>query len=245
MHDQQHDDERLYEGIFQSIKNAADVEHAVQKFRDGYGLGHVTYHLAQTVAGQLQIDAPFVRTTYPPTWVARYLMKGYVHVDPVIKEGLLRSLPFDWSEIEPSEHAIAMLVDFQSHGLGAAGYSIPILDKIGRRALLSLNSKPDEANWDGLVTRFRQDWIELAHVLHKKAIFEQFGDDDPAPVLSPRELETLYWTAQGKDYKDIALIMAISEHTVRTYMRSARFKLDCANMSQAVAVAIKLRLINP
>lgn len=238
-------DEQLYEDVFQSIKDANDVESAVQKLRDGYGLGHVTYHLAQTVAGELQVDAPYVRTTYPPVWVARYLMKGYVHVDPVIKEGLLRSLPFDWSEIEPNEAAITMLMDFQSHGLGAGGYSIPILDKVGRRALLSLNSKPAEANWEAIVIQFKLDWIELAHVLHKKAIFEQFGDDDPAPILSPRELETLHWTAQGKDYKDIALIMGISEHTIRTYMRSARFKLDCGNMSQAVAKAIKLRLINP
>ncbi len=237
--------EELYENVFASIKGAKDVETAIQRFKDGYGLGHVTYHLAQTVPGELQIDAPYVRTTYPSTWVARYLMKDYVRIDPVVKEGLLRSLPFDWSEIEPGEDAIAMLIDFQSHGLGAGGYSIPILDKVGRRALLSLNARPDEENWSDLVERFTPDWVELAHVLHKKAIFEQFGDDDPAPVLSPRELETLYWTAQGKDYKDIALIMGISEHTIRTYMRSARFKLDCGNMSQAVAKATKLRLINP
>ena len=60
-----------------------------------------------------------------------------------------------------------------------------------------------------------------------------------------RVAETLYWTAQGKDYKEIAIIVGISDHTVRTYMRSARYKLDCANLSQAVAKAIKLRLINP
>lgn len=237
--------EKLREETFDAIKDSQTVEQAVVAFRDGYHLGHVTYHLAQTVAGEIQIDSPYVRTTYPAEWVARYLMKGYVMVDPVIKEGMLRSLPFDWAEIEPSESAIAMLIDFQDFGLGAGGYSIPVTDKVGRRALLSLNSKPDETGWEALVSEYKQDWAELAHVLHKKAIFEQFGDNDPAPVLSPRELETLYWTAQGKDYKEIAIIIGISEHTVRTYMRSARYKLDCSNLSQAVAKAIKLRLIQP
>ncbi|WP_373236394.1 helix-turn-helix transcriptional regulator [Cohaesibacter celericrescens] len=236
---------KLREETFDAIRNAETVELAITLFRDSYHLGHVTYHLAQTIAGELQIDSPYVRTTYPSDWVARYLMRGYVNVDPVIKEGMLRSLPFDWAEIEPSEAAIAMLIDFQDFGLGAGGYSIPITDKVGRRALLSLNSKPAEDDWDKIVAQYKQDWAELAHVLHKKAIFEQFGDNDPAPVLSPRELETLYWTAQGKDYKEIAIIIGISEHTVRTYMRSARYKLDCSNLSQAVAKAIKLRLIQP
>jgi DNA-binding CsgD family transcriptional regulator len=86
--------------------------------------------------------------------------------------------------------------------------------------------------------------MDLAHVLHKKAIIELFGDEDPVPILSPRELETLHWSAQGKDYKEISAIIGISEHTVRTYMRSARYKLNCANMSQAVAKALKLNLID-
>lgn len=235
----------IFESVFRSIKDATDVELAVTRLRDGFGLGHVTYHLAQTVAGELNVDSPYVRTTYPASWISRYLMKGYVKVDPVIKEGLLRTLPFNWSEIEPTPAAIEMLIDFQSHGLGSGGYSIPILDKVGRRALLSLNARPDEENWDARVARFRQDWAELAHVLHKKAILEQYGDVDPAPVLSPRELETLHWTARGKDYKEIAIIVDVSEHTIRTYMRSARFKLDCSNLTQAVAKAVKLRLINP
>ncbi|SFN49614.1 DNA-binding transcriptional regulator, CsgD family [Cohaesibacter marisflavi] len=233
----------LRETIFREIKEAENVEKAVFELRDGYRLGHVTYHMAQTVTADMQIDAPFVRTTYPPDWIAIYLTRSYVTIDPVVKEGLRRSLPFDWSEIEPTEEAMEMMTEFQVHGMGEYGYSIPITDKVGRRALLSVNSRAGETNWSGFVKSFRQDWMELAHVLHKKAIIELFGDEDPVPVLSPRELEILHWSAKGKDYKEIALIVGISEHTVRTYMRSARYKLNCSNMSQAVAKAITLHLI--
>ena len=239
------EDDVVFEAVFRSIKETASVENAVYVFRDSYSLAHVTYHLAQTVAGELNVDSPYVQTTYPASWISRYLMKGYVKVDPVIKEGMLRSFAFNWSEIDPDPAAGSMLLDFQNHGFGSGGFSIPIIDKIGRRALLSLNARPDEENWDARVARFRQDWAELAHVLHKKAILEQYGDVDPAPALSPRELETLHWTARGKDYKEIAIIVDVSEHTIRTYMRSARFKLDCSNLTQAVAKAVKLRLINP
>ena len=234
----------LRETIFREIENAENVAKAVFVLRDGYSLGHVTYHMAQTITGDVQIDSPFVRTTYPSDWVAHYLTRSYVTIDPVVTEGLKRSLPFDWSELEPTQEAMAMMIEFQAHGMGNHGFSIPVTDKVGRRALMSVNSKAGETNWPAFVKSFRQDWVELAHVLHKKAIIELFGDVDPVPVLSPRELETLHWSAQGKDYKEIALIVGISDHTVRTYMRSARYKLNCSNMSQAVAKAIKLHLID-
>ncbi len=230
---------------FDAIVNSKDVEQALFLICEQYPIGHSTYHLAQTIALEQNVDAPFVRTTYPANWVARYLLKDYVKIDPVLKEGMMRALPYDWSEIEPSKEAIELLIDFQSHGLGAGGYSIPITDKVGRRALFSLNSLPEEENWGEIVEQFKEDWIELGQVLHKKAIQELYGDVDPAPTLSPRELETLHWTALGKDYKDIAIILDVSEHTIRTYMRTARLKLNCSSMTQAVAKASKLRLINP
>nr|WP_321457911.1 LuxR family transcriptional regulator [uncultured Cohaesibacter sp.] len=234
---------KLRETLFSQINDAETVEDAVYVIRDGYGLGHVTYHLAQTIMGKVKVDSPFVRTTYPADWVAHYLVRSYVTVDPVVKEGLLRSLPFDWSELEPSDKALTMMGEFREFGMGEFGYSIPITDKVGRRALFSVNSLPGEKNWTKIQKSYRQDWMELAYVLHKKALIELFGEKDPVPLLSPREQETLHWSAQGKDYKEIALIINISEHTVRTYMRSARYKLNCSNMPQAVAKAIKLHLI--
>lgn len=237
-------DEQLYQAAFERIRSASTVEAGVHAFRDECGLEHVTYHLVYSVMNEMQADSPFVRTTYPPEWVARYLLKGYVHVDPVLKEGMQRSLPFEWHETEQNSDAQAMLADFASFGLSLRGLSIPIVDRAGRRALVSLSSSQSEPEWIADLALFKRNWIDLAHVLHKKAICECFGNDDPAPALSPREIETLRWTAKGKDYKEIAAIMEISEHTIRAYMRSARFKLDCSNLTQAVAKAVHMRLIS-
>jgi DNA-binding CsgD family transcriptional regulator len=173
------------------------------------------------------------------------LLKEYIKVDPVVNEGKLRALPFDWSELTPDESAIELFTEFQAQGNSPHGFTIPILDKVGRRGLLSLNASPERDDWDAVVNDHKEDWIELGQVLHKRAIYELFGDNDPAPTLSPRELETLYWTAMGKDYKDIAAILDISDYTIRTYMRALRNKLDCSTLSQAVAKAVKLKLIDP
>lgn len=231
--------------IFDAIKNAENVEAAVLIFRDAYPIGHVSYHMDQSVAGEIVFDTPYVKTTYSPAWVGQYLMKEYIKVDPVIKEGKLRALPFNWSELTPDETAIELFTEFQAQGHSPQGFTIPIIDKVGRRGLFSLNAKPDCTDWEGIIAEHKEDWIELGHVLHKRAIFELFGDKDPAPTLSPRELETLHWTALGKDYKDIAVILGISENTIRTYTRTIRYKLDCSTLTQAVAKAIKLKLIHP
>ncbi|MGO8176300.1 autoinducer binding domain-containing protein, partial [Rhizobium ruizarguesonis] len=66
-----------------------------------------------------------------------------------------RQLPFDWSEVEPTPEAYAMLVDAHKHGIGGNGYSIPVADNAQRRALLSLNARIPSDEWAELVRRCR------------------------------------------------------------------------------------------
>ncbi|MBB3590169.1 DNA-binding CsgD family transcriptional regulator [Rhizobium sp. BK529] len=232
-----------FEAVFEQIKAAENVDASIRIFQAGYAVDYVTYHLAQTIAAK--IDSPFVRTTYPDAWVSRYLLNSYVKVDPIVKQGFERQLPFDWSEVEPTPEAYAMLVDAQKHGIGGNGYSIPIADKAQRRALLSINARIPLDDWNTMVKTYRNEWIEIAHLVHRKAIYELHGENDPVPTLSPREIECLHWTALGKDYKDIAVILGISEHTTRDYLKTARFKLGCATISAAASRAVQLRIINP
>ncbi|MBP2548940.1 DNA-binding CsgD family transcriptional regulator [Neorhizobium galegae] len=233
----------LFEQTFVAIQHATDVAASIILLRDAYKLSHVTYHMAQTIASR--IDAPFVRTTYPPNWVSRYLQQGYFNIDPVLIEGVSRSLPFLWSELEVTPATQRLFEDATQHGLGISGYAIPIIDRCGRRALVSLNTDMPQDQWSALVVHYRAHWLELAHGLHTKALVELYGKEDPAPPLGRRERECLHWAALGKEYKDISCILGISDHTARGYLKSARFKLSCANIPQAIAKAISLRLINP
>jgi len=130
-------------------------------------------------------------------------------------------------------------------GLGQSGYSIPIVDKRHRRALLSLNSHRATEAWQEHLANYKVDWHDLAHLVHRKALFEAFGEHDPLPQLGPREIECLTWTARGKEAKEIAGILRISEHTVRTYLKSARHKLGGGTLSHAVSQAQRYHLIAP
>lgn len=231
-----------YKSIFNSVAASGSVSDALQVLQCAYGISFVTYHLASTITDP--IDTPYVRTTYPDAWVSRYLLNGYAKVDPIVREGFFRQMPFDWSEVEVQPNDHDFLTDAQAHGIGTSGYSIPIVDK-SRRALLSLNSTRPHDAWSMMIARLREEWLELAFLIHRKAIFELHGEYDPIPQLAAREIECLYWSALGKDSKDIAAILNLSEHTTQTYLKTARFKLGGATIAAAVARAIHLRLINP
>jgi LuxR family transcriptional regulator, quorum-sensing system regulator CinR len=237
------DGEPRLEDAFDAVRGAADVDGAIRAVRDLYGLAHCTYHLARTVGETY--DSPFVRTTYPDAWVSRYLLRDYIKLDPIVAEGFDRRLPFDWREISVTERVLPMMIDAQAHGLGGQGFSVPITDKAARRALFSVNHTVDAEAWDGFIARCRESLVEVAGQVHRKAVIELYGEADPVPHLGPRELECLVWSARGKEAPAIATILSISEHTARGYLKSARHKLDCATVSQAVARAIQMRMIEP
>ena len=232
-----------FRSALDAVHEAATVEEAVVAIRDMYNLDNATYHLAQMIGGT--VDGPYVKSTYPAEWLTRYLLRGYVRVDPVVRAGFSRQLPFDWRELTLTLDAAELMAEAQQYGLGGNGYSIPVVDKLARRALFSLNSKMPGDEWSDFIGRNVASLTEIAHKIHRKAVAELHGAGDPLPSLGPRELECLVWTAQGKESKDIAEIIGISDYTVRDYLKTARYKLDCSNLSQAVAKAIKLRLINP
>jgi DNA-binding CsgD family transcriptional regulator len=55
--------------------------------------------------------------------------------------------------------------------------------------------------------------------------------------LSAREREILLWACRGKTYREIAAIHGLAFGSVKTYLDSARHKLNVANLPQACAVA--------
>jgi len=64
------------------------------------------------------------------------------------------------------------------------------------------------------------------------------------PSLSPRELDVVSLVADGLADKQIAARLGISEATVKGYLRQVYEKLGAADRAQAVAIALRRRLID-
>lgn len=62
--------------------------------------------------------------------------------------------------------------------------------------------------------------------------------------LTRREAEVIRFTAQGKTLEEVAQILSISRHTVKTHIFNARLRLDATNLMQLVAVSVSRGLIS-
>ena len=63
------------------------------------------------------------------------------------------------------------------------------------------------------------------------------------PKLTIREVEVLKWLKEGKSSFEVSMILHISERTANFHCNNIMRKLDAVNRVQAVAIALKKRII--
>ncbi|MGE3719998.1 MAG: LuxR family transcriptional regulator [Bauldia sp.] len=187
---------------------------------------------------------PYLAVTYSPEWVKHYKMEQFVEVDPAIQVGLRRVLPIDWAQFDRKDQVVRRLFgEAREFGLGRQGISLPVHGRHGDRALVSITSDSCERDWEHLRLRYMRDFQLMALHLHQAILRLEGGWSAPRAALSPRERECLQWVAEGKTYWECAVILGLSEHTVRCYLESARHKLGAANNSHAVNIAGRAALL--
>lgn len=222
--------------------DSSKISACLEKLLGVYGLKSVAYLGAGLVAHLGH--SPYLAVTYSPEWVSHYKAERFVDVDPTIQIGLRRMLPIDWSEFSRDERKVRRLFgEAEEFGLGRQGISLPVHGRHGDRALVSITSDAGHREWRHLRLQFMRDFQLLALHLHQAILRIEGGEPLQCPTLSPRERECLLWVAEGKTYWETAMILGLSEHTVRCYLESARHKLRAANTTHAVIKAIRANLL--
>jgi DNA-binding CsgD family transcriptional regulator len=79
---------------------------------------------------------------------------------------------------------------------------------------------------------------ELGHFLARR------GGELARPLLTPREIEVLQIAAHGLSARESAARLVVSPATVRTHLENIRRKLQVSDKASAVAVALRLGLID-
>jgi len=70
-----------------------------------------------------------------------------------------------------------------------------------------------------------------------------FASDDPIDTLTARETEVLSLVAQGSNNQEIAEKLFVREVTVKTHLNNIFKKLNVSNRTQAVLLAMQLKII--
>ena len=230
------------EQILETLEAAAvpeDMQTAIEALRDIFGVSHMVYHWVSAAGQQYGCG------TYSPEWVAQYVARDYLRIDPVIAGCLQHFQPVDWKRLDWSGKAQrAFQADAIAHGVGRQGFSIPIRGPNGQFALFTINHDTDDATWAAFEQRHGRDLVLIAHYFISKALeFEPGRTPPPAQPLSPREVDALTLLAMGYSRAQVANSLSISEHTLRAYIESGRLKLGALNTTHAVARAISRGLI--
>lgn len=217
----------------------SDIQTLIVDLRDHYRVHHVVYHWVSSDGEQYGCG------TYDPKWVQHYVDSEYLRIDPVIIGCFQRFHPVDWKRLDwSSKQARTFQQDAIAHGVGNQGYSIPIRGPNGQFALFSLSHSCSDAEWSDFTRTHQRELILIAHYFNLKALeFEKNRTPEPSRGLSPREVDALTFLAMGYARGQVADMLSISEHTLRAYIESARFKLGAMNTTHAVARAMVEGLI--
>lgn len=233
---------RRLEVILKELEQASELDQlqiATEELRDHYGIDHIVYHWVDSAGEQYGCG------TYDDKWVQRYIDQGYIRVDPVIIGCYLRFHPVDWKRLDWSaKTARAFQLEAIEHGVGNQGFSVPIRGPNGQFALFTASHSGNDADWVEFTQAHSRDLILIAHYFNRKALeFEPDRAQEQAQSLSPREVDAMTYLAMGYSRAQVANTLSISEHTLRVYIESARFKLGAMNTTHAVARALSRGLI--
>ncbi len=223
----------------QKAKTLDDLQSVILELQTIFQVDHLVYHSVNSTGQQYAV------LTYADTWVNRYLEQDYSRIDPVVIGCYQRFHPVDWKQLDWStKSAKLFLGEAIDAGVGKQGFSVPIRGPSGQFALFTISHRANDPEWARFTAEHTRDLILAAHFINQKALEIERGTDlTPRQALSPRETDALTLLAMGYSRAQTAESLAISEHTLRAYVESARFKLGAMNTTHAVARALARGLL--
>ncbi|WP_226779328.1 helix-turn-helix transcriptional regulator [Oceaniglobus trochenteri] len=215
------------------------LNEAIFDLRERFEVEHLVYHSVNSTGEQ------YAALTYDRRWVERYIAQDYARLDPVVQGCYRRFHPVDWKKLDWTPRATRQFLgEAAESGIGNQGYSVPVRGPSGQFALFTINHRATDAQWKTYRDAHLADLILMAHFINLKALeIERGSDQKPTQKLSPREIDALTLLATGLNRAQAADTLAISEHTLRVYIESARFKLGATNTTHAVARALSCGLL--
>ncbi|VVO17505.1 autoinducer binding domain-containing protein [Pseudomonas fluorescens] len=183
--------------------------------------------------------ALLVRNSFPGTWNQHFKQQHGSQGNPVIEHCLRSVLPVLWSRSLFA--ALPALWDDLCHFGMQHGFSQPVHDHRGIMSIFCFARSQVITPRDFYEKAGSMLWLTYrTHALLAQSLLTTWR---PPILLTPRERETLKWSAEGKTAAEIAVIIELSERTVNFHIQSAIRKLGVKNKMAAVIQAVNRRLL--
>jgi DNA-binding CsgD family transcriptional regulator len=225
-------------------RNRDEFREAVVRFTHHLGFETVS---AMTVVDHGLGNSEFITVDNTPSeFTEIYNDPSLGRRDPVMQHLKRQSVPIIWDQSTYIASGAVDLWEHQSHYGFNTGIAMALHLPEGRHFLLGVDR--DRA--------LPTDVAELQRVVADLQLFAVHAQDAalrillPAlqqpdrPALTPREVEALYWTMEGKTAWEVGQILGITERTAVLHVNNAMHKLGCVNKHQAVLKALRLGLLH-
>jgi DNA-binding CsgD family transcriptional regulator len=236
----------MLQGGFTSVleaKSREDLLREVVGFTRRLGFDTVT---ATTVIDHFRGESEFISVENTPAGFLDVYEDSAMWVrDPVLQHCKKASVPIIWTQDTYVSAGQGEKWELQAKFGYRTGIALALHLPEGRHFFMGVDRDQALPAASSEVTRMVAD-LQLFAVHAQDAAMRVLLPAAPQidlPTLTPRELESLRWTMEGKTAWELGSILGISERTAVLHVNNATHKLGCVNKHQAVLKALRLGLI--
>ncbi len=232
---------------FTSVLEADDRDQLLSEIvRFTQNLGFETVS-AMTVIDHLLGEAEFITVDNTPSdFRDTFTDLSRARLDPVMQHCKRHSMPIIWDQATYTAAGRGDEWEQQAQFGFHTGVAMALHLPEGRHFFFGVDRDQALPRHPGELTRIVAD-LQLFAVHAQDAAHRVLLPRSPlpgAPTLTPRELECLRWTMEGKTAWEVGSIVGITERTAGLHINNATHKLGCANKHQAVLKALRMGLIH-
>ena len=221
-----------------------DFRQEVVRFSNNLGFSTVS---AVVVVDYAVGRSEFVAVDNAPTGYAEAINDAAsMRRDPVMQHCRRHAMPIIWDQATYTSQGLGELWEEQARFGYRTGVCLAMHLPDGRHFVLGVDRDQPLPSDGGELTRLVAD-LQLFAVYAQDVAMRVLSPAAPSPErpsLTPRELEALRWTMEGKTAWEVGAILGISERTAVLHVNNAMHKLQCTSKHQAVLKALRLGLIS-
>ena len=236
----------MLQGGYSSVLQARDRnEFRDEVVRFGRALGF------ETVSAIAVVDHGIGRSDFvtvdntPKEWAGAFNDPRGMQRDPVMQHCKRQSLPIIWDQGTYTSQGQGELWEEQARYGYHTGIAMALHLPEGKHFMLGVDrDRPLPSDRHELTRVVADLQLFAVHALDAAMrVLLPVATAADAPALTPRELEALRWTMDGKTAWEVGSILGITERTAVLHLNNAMRKLGSVNKHQAVLKALRLGLI--
>ncbi len=202
-------------------------------------------YCAYGMRGPFPVATPRIvmMNNYPRGWRERYAEANYVATDPTVQHGIRSEAAILWTDSLFSGTR-DLWGEARASGL-RVGWCQSSHDIFGVGGMFTLARSHEEiSDTEREDNELCMQWLAtIAHVRLSRFYLTK-DMHGSCPSLTPREVEVLKWTSDGKTSSEISCLLSVSENTVNFHIKNAVRKLNTVNKTAAVVRAALLGLLH-